>query len=426
MTGLRVVLSLCLTALGCRGETNSHRLVPMQISFTAVPRGSAARPRPPLLVDPARSVAPYAGPPVAQLLGGDCYGLVDGRVLCAGHAFHPTTGDLVEVPWLRGATKLWPRSGGDGCALWKGGDVRCWGDDTYGQIGASPPCPVTWTALPEPPRDTLEWTEYVPERRRSVRCETPVSSPPARGADDLMVGETQACKIRGGELLCWGEFPLGMWAHLCPRESLTDPPERDATFICRVPRKMPGFSNVTTLVPDLGCAVRADGTVLCSERYGAGGKWRKEAIAVWTGVRRMAAGTGGACAILLAGGVGCTGDPIEGFRGPMGDGFHGLPLTPTRVFLDATEVGAKRWSDRASFCALLKDRTVACWGEYYGETPVVIPGIHDVVELKLGAGNACARTEAGAVYCWGVPVSNELGPLAPYVPVPPMPLVIPP
>lgn len=355
------------------------------------------------------------------MLDAQSFGLEDGRVFSV-HGSPDGMVGLREVPWLRGATQLWWRWSDQGCARWPREQIRCWGDDTYGQIGSQPSCPVTWTALPEPPKDSAEWPEFEPESRRSVTCSQPVPSLNARGASDLTDPMAEICALRDGALWCWGHLQ-GKLRPRCPRESLTIPPEKDATYICRAPRRMPGFDGIVRLVGD-SCALDARGSLRCRVPD-SDGELEERPTSFWSGIRSVALNWSRICVVLVDGDLQCTERQVGG-AGHSGRLALGAPLRSLKIAAGATEVTAYEPPGDASFCALLKDRTVACWGDNYGDTPVAIPGVKDVVELKLGAGNACARTEAGAVYCWGVPVSNELGPVTPYVPVPPMPLVIPP
>ncbi|MBI5515710.1 MAG: hypothetical protein HY909_18150 [Deltaproteobacteria bacterium] len=70
-------------------------------------------------------------------------------------------------------------------------------------------------------------------------------------------------------------------------------------------------------------------------------------------------------------------------------------------------------------CALLEDRSVACWGSmtptgFEGppeirSTPVVIGGLTGVVRVEAGAFSACALGSEGEVSCWGHNYAGQLG-----------------
>jgi alpha-tubulin suppressor-like RCC1 family protein len=72
-------------------------------------------------------------------------------------------------------------------------------------------------------------------------------------------------------------------------------------------------------------------------------------------------------------------------------------------------------------CALLADGTVACAGannagqlgdgtnEAHPFTSSTAFGVNNVVEIAAGNQHTCARTTQGAVYCWGLNSSGQIG-----------------
>ncbi|AKU96550.1 hypothetical protein AKJ09_03214 [Labilithrix luteola] len=93
-------------------------------------------------------------------------------------------------------------------------------------------------------------------------------------------------------------------------------------------------------------------------------------------------------------------------------------------------------SDEAlgTFCALLDDKTVQCWGSNIlqrlgyvpagggfpmSTTPHRLPNLSGVTSLSVGGYNACARVEDGSVFCWGQDIlvgagmSPDAGPVSP-------------
>jgi alpha-tubulin suppressor-like RCC1 family protein len=76
-----------------------------------------------------------------------------------------------------------------------------------------------------------------------------------------------------------------------------------------------------------------------------------------------------------------------------------------------------------STCALLSDSTVRCWGtNEYGQlgrgpidadvdnAPAPVANLSKVTQLSSAANGYCARTEDGAVACWGDNQAGQLGP----------------
>ncbi len=81
-------------------------------------------------------------------------------------------------------------------------------------------------------------------------------------------------------------------------------------------------------------------------------------------------------------------------------------------------------------CALLADRTVACWGDNgIGElgdgtrvnsaTPVRVAGVYDAIAVGAGDYDACAALASGQVECWGDNLYAELGTPACHAPTSP-------
>ena len=95
--------------------------------------------------------------------------------------------------------------------------------------------------------------------------------------------------------------------------------------------------------------------------------------------------------------------------------FEGEPLPVTCasepcVLALTTTLGANPDVRSEGYCALLSNKTVACWGangdgqlgrgpafSYDSSTPERVAGLSDVVELE----HTCAVTGAGDVFCWG-------------------------
>lgn len=71
-----------------------------------------------------------------------------------------------------------------------------------------------------------------------------------------------------------------------------------------------------------------------------------------------------------------------------------------------------------SFCALLADKTVHCWGSNLqkklgydvdggplpmSSSPHRLPSLSNITSVSVGGDNGCARAEGGNVHCWGAP-----------------------
>ncbi|MHB8586595.1 MAG: RCC1 domain-containing protein [Thermoplasmatota archaeon] len=120
------------------------------------------------------------------------------------------------------------------------------------------------------------------------------------------------------------------------------------------------------------------------------------------------------CALATTASVWCWGDNREG---ELGQGTADSSantirhFAPTRVPLPNSTLQVKAGWEGA-VCALLVTREVACWGALPSgvkPSPMIVPGLSDVVQLALGAKHACVLRADGTVWCWGDNGDGELG-----------------
>ena len=200
-----------------------------------------------------------------------------------------------------------------------------------------------------------------------------------------------------------------------------------------------GITNATSVVANQDghsfCALLATGSVNCWGYNNGGqlgnGTFANSDIPVSTGITNASsliglyeAGTGGYCAILSTTGVDC-----------WGAGFSDIPIAIENPDDTGPLSGAVSLSTLGdATCALLTSGSINCWG-YDGSGELgdggvntggtaVVSGITTAVSLSGGVGNGtfCAVLSSGAVECWGIGSSGQLGngtttPVA-YVPVP--------
>jgi len=123
--------------------------------------------------------------------GGEVYCWGDNATGELGDGTTTSSADPVKVDGLAGASAIAAGGGpsigpfseyGHSCALLDTGDVRCWGGNAWGQLGAG---------------DLLDRTRPGPA----------VALPAA--AQVLSVGDRHTCAIAGGALYCWGDNQLG-------------------------------------------------------------------------------------------------------------------------------------------------------------------------------------------------------------------------
>jgi len=134
-------------------------------------------------------------------------------------------------------------------------------------------------------------------------------------------------------------------------------------------------------------------------------------------VVEIAAGSDFACARISDGGVACWG---RGDLGQTGDGFDETKdrIFATRVPTISTAIGIT--AGRGHACALLKDKSIQCWGSNdfwqlgnsastIEKLPIKVSGIPNSTQVAAGYNHTCALAESGFIYCWGDNRFGHLG-----------------
>jgi alpha-tubulin suppressor-like RCC1 family protein len=273
-----------------------------------------------------------------------------------------------------------------GCAITSGGTVRCWGDNDVGQLGDG-----TWD-------------------RRSTPVA--VSGLPANIVA-VAAGSYHTCALTaGGAVWCWGYNGFGQ---------LGNGTDTDTT----APVQVSGLATAVglSLGADHSCAVTQAGAVRCwgDNTYGQLGDgtttFRTTPVtAVAANAARVSAGYTHTCAVTTSGGVQCWGDNIYG---QLGDGTTVDRHSPVSVSPLSTVADAKAGGFHS--CALTTGGAVACWGlnasGQVGDgtttsrsTPATVTGLGGKA-VGIGAGyiHSCAVSPGGGIECWGDNESGQLG-----------------
>lgn len=305
------------------------------------------------------------------------------------------------------------------CARVADRTLRCFGDNSAGQLGDGN------TIDPDAGDDggTVRGPGIVPGL-------TAVAEVTAGGAHTCARSED-------GLVRCWGANDFGQLG--------------DATTVGRpTPVILPSLRNVRALSAGGAhtCALLADRTAVCWGRnedgqLGDGSTTNRPApVAVQGlgGIEELVAGYFHTCARLLDKSVRCWG---RNDAGQIGDGTVGTPRRiPTMVIGFAAPVSGIAVGLNDS-CALLEDRTIACWGRAaarasatpvigfgnvaqlamgatpstlhlcarlldqsirctttLGTTPGLIPGIVNSIDIAVGAELACSRLGDASLRCW--------------------------
>ena len=215
------------------------------------------------------------------------------------------------------------------CAVLQTGGVKCWGRNTYGQVGDG----------------TLE-DKVAPQDVTGL----------AAGAAAVASGQDHSCALMvSGGMKCWGR---NAWGEL----------GNDSTTSSATPVDVVSLGGTVTAI-SLGswhtCALIEGGAVQCwgwngNGQLGDGTSDNSHVPKTVEGLsaEQVAAGYSATCARLADGGVKCWG---SGGYGQIGDGSMNSRWTPTDVVglpSSATAISVGRFH----VCALLDTGAVMCWG----------------------------------------------------------------
>jgi alpha-tubulin suppressor-like RCC1 family protein len=313
-----------------------------------------------------------------------------GDVRCWGNGFYGELGTGVAM-----ATQLVPTSSVvasasqvsagnvQTCAL-VGGRVWCWGQGLRGLLGDG--------MLPGP----------------SV-VSTPTAVPGLSGILQVGSGAGTVCALTGDRhVVCWGSSSLMQLGYPAPSECSVG----SASVPCSVvPTPVEGVEDVADVSfgAEHACIrTQKTATALCwgANNFGQLGdgttvsRWQAKPVPLPGTIRSIRAGSNRSCAILTTGDVYCWGLKAT------------LPVwtaitTPTLVTGFSGKVKEVAPGGSGS-CALIEDGSVQCWGdvvEYVpgksSSKPVTIAGVDKVVSLCNPTRRVCAVRATGEIYCWG-------------------------
>jgi alpha-tubulin suppressor-like RCC1 family protein len=307
---------------------------------------------------------------------------------------------------------------GDGhtCMLLSGGTVRCWGRNTWGQLGLGHASHVGDDELPD----------------------TAGTLPLGEKVEQLAVGGQHTCALlESGMVRCWGRNHAGQLGYGHTLSVGDDEAPSSAGFV-----NLGGLATRLVAGSAHTCALMRTGEVRCwglnaQGQLGYGhprnvGDDESPASAgtvnVGGTVRELAAGASHTCALLETGEVRCWGLNAQGQLGyghTRNVGDDEFPSGAGTVNVGGTVVQLATSSTSQHTCVRLGTGTVRCWGLNtwgqlgYGHTRHVgddeSPASADVsvggpvLQVATGAEHTCALLSSGRIKCWGRNESGQLG-----------------
>jgi len=368
--------------------------------------------KPPATIEPIATTSPAAGGPTptpltnmtAIAVGGiyTCSLATSGGVKCWGNNSSGQLGDgtttqrptAVDVSGLTSGVSAVAAGGSHTCVLTTVGGVKCWGGNSSGQLGDG-----TTT-----------------QRLTAVDVSGLTS-----GVAAISVGGKHTCALTtAGAVKCWGGNSSGQLGDGTTTQRLTAVDVSGLTS--GVSAIAAGFNHT--------CAIITGGGVKCWGGNGEGqvgdGTTTQRLTAVdvsglASGVAAIAAGAGyessRTCAITAAGGGKCWG---RNRSGQLGDGTTTQRLTAVDVSGLTSGVTAIAIG-RFHTCASTTGGGVKCWGDNsegrLGDgsrtdrlTAVDVSGLTSgVAAIASNESHTCAITTGGGVKCWGRNRYGQLG-----------------
>ena len=319
-----------------------------------------------------------------------CALMADGGVLCwgdndSGQLGDGTTTDQatpVAVQTLHSGVTAITIGKKHTCALTTGGEVLCWGNNSFGQLGdgakENKVTPVAVDRLPS-------------------------------GVTAISAGGDHTCALlTTGEVFCWGSNVYGQ---------LGDGANSSKTTPVAVNELHSGVAAIGAGYVHT-CALTTDGAVHCwggnyVGQLGDGSTLAKSIPTPVTGlgnpVTALAINATHSCAIITGGRVQCWG---ANEHGQLGNGISGNKKTPTPVQGVGSGITAISAGGYHS-CALTSQGEVKCWGynsnaqlgdgtSVNQQTPVNVSGLdNDVIAISAGESHTCVLRTGGGVRCWG-------------------------
>ena len=306
------------------------------------------------------------------------------------------------------------------CALCRGGYVRCWGENTDGELGLG---------------HTLFEGDRHPYQITDAAGNPGVVNLDGQAATDVGVGDGFACALlAGGTVRCWGKNDYGQ---LGLDNTIAMPTEVGPTINLGT-----GLTAASLSVgAAFACAVLSDGSVRCwgdnlDGQLGLGNAdpvlSGTASLGVGVTVSAVAAGFDNVCVIETGGGVHCWGDNTFGEFGlgsqTIIDSTTQAPSTYGDVVLAAGRTVTALVAGNVFDCVRFDDGGAECWGynllgelgigstqgigddEVPGTAGMVAIGSASVAGLVAGDSHTCALlADGGGMKCWGDNSSGELG-----------------
>ena len=354
----------------------------------------------------------------------------------------------------------WATGRGHTCAVVAEGQVLCWGDDNFGQLGngvaagtvTAPAGPVVLpagthaTALAAGADHTCAllsngqvscWGRDTNGQLGDGSLAVDVSAPsstvvlpggPSAYATAIAAGDRHTCALLGsGGVTCWGDDAAGQVGNGAVSGNVMSP---------SAPVVLPSGMAATAVAAggSSTCAVLADGEVTCwgSDSSGQAGNGSAAGNVLspsspvelpgFAVAMSITVGLEHACVVLSTGRVTCWGSDSSGQIG-NGSVAGNVAAPPQPVGLPGGVTAVALAAGRLHSCALLRTGSITCWGsdvagqlgngaagsQLTPSSPIALPGLMAARGIAAGDDHTCALLSSNELTCWGLNGTGQLG-----------------
>jgi len=316
-----------------------------------------------------------------------------------------------KVEWAGRATQIsagWRHS----CALLSDGSVKCWGDNTYGQLGTNgSPSSGFVSGITNATQISAGITHtcaLIVEG--SVKCwgnnefgqlgnnggPSPSIVSGITNATQISVSGYHTCAlVENGDVKCWGfggDVPVNDLIGINSTAPVL------FSRLASVTRLSSGYRHI--------CAIKEDTSVSC---FGLLGGFTFQSIfpegSITTGATQLTSGGWHTCAVLTDSSVNCWGDGAYGQLGSTSTGSDSPILI--RNITDPSQISGSG----IHTCAVRRDQTISCWGGdldgQLGKGITGATGISGVIQVAAGSFHTCALLADGSIECWGLNAQGQ-------------------
>ena len=317
------------------------------------------------------------------------------------------------------------------CALLNDGQAQCWGNNTDGQLGQG---------------NTSNRGDQPNEMGDHLPVIEVISPHHVKQGVAVIATSKHSCAILDNDIIkCWGDNTHGQLG-LGDTNQRGDQPKEMGARLSYV--QLGSTVTAISVNTHFSCAILSQGKVKCWGNNTDGqlglnsqtsiGKQIQDmnhnlpTIDLAEKVTQLTLGNNFACVLLQNQNVQCWGNNIYGQLG-LGDrnarGDHTLPVGSTTINLGTGRTAKSITAGDSHACAILDNNTVKCWGRnLYGQLGQgnvteygSIPNMGDTLPVvNLGAGrtaksitagnsHTCAILDNNTVKCWGNNSSGQLG-----------------